>query len=179
MIMKSYKLFFIIFAISYITASCSNDAEVKPIEIDQAKVEKIIEETNRVNIKIEDEQIDDYLRRRAWKFNHTKSGLRYKIYKQGSGLQPNAGEMVFLDYTINLIRGDLMYSSQTDGPMIFKIDKDDVVSGLNEFVKMMRVGDKAKLIVPSYLGFGATGDDKKIPARATLIYDLTLRKIAK
>jgi len=38
----------------------------------------------------------------------------------------------------------------------------------------MRQGDRAKLIVPSHLAFGLLGDLKKIPAGATLVYDIEI-----
>jgi len=36
----------------------------------------------------------------------------------------------------------------------------------------MRVGDRAKFIIPSHLAFGLIGDQKKIRHKATLVYDL-------
>jgi len=38
----------------------------------------------------------------------------------------------------------------------------------------MRVGDKAKFIVPSHLGHGLSGDFEKIPPLTTLVIDLEL-----
>jgi len=140
-------------------------------------VEKLIVETNKENITIEDRQIDDYLARRNWSFKKTASGLRYTIYRRGGGLQPKSGQRVSLEYTLSLIRGDEVYNSLDQGPMIFTVDHEEQVSGIHEFVKLMHVGDKVKLIVPSYLGYGVTGDEKKIPPRATLIYDLSLMRV--
>ena len=170
-------LILLVFHITF--SACKHEKETKKLHIDKAEVEKIIEETNRDNITIEDRQIDDYLARRNWSFKKTKSGLRYTIYKRGSGVQPQTGQRVSLEYTLSLIRGDVMYNSENDGPMIFTVDQDEQVSGIHEFVKLMHVGDKAKLIVPSYLGYGVMGDEKKISPRATLIYDLSLMRVGK
>lgn len=158
---------------------CKNNVEKDPLKIDEIQVKEYIQERNKENIGIEDQQIDDYLARREWSFTKTKSGLRYLIYQQGSGIMPEPNSLVQLEYTLNLIRGEEVSTSKESGPMSFIIDKEDVPSGLNEFVKMMKVGEKAKLIVPSYLGYGATGDDTKIPPRATLIYDLQLIRVIK
>jgi FKBP-type peptidyl-prolyl cis-trans isomerase len=38
----------------------------------------------------------------------------------------------------------------------------------------MKVGDKAKLIIPSHLGHGITGNMDKIPPLSTLIVDIEL-----
>ena len=157
--------------------SCKHQEKPKQIKIKKADVETIIEETNRKNIAIEDRQIDDFLARRNWSFKKTTSGLRYTIYKKGQGVQPQSGQVVSLEYTLSLIRGDEVYNSLNDGPMTFTVDREEQTAGIHEFVKLMHVGDKAKLIVPSYLGYGVTGDEKKIPPRATLIYDLSLMRV--
>ena len=61
--------------------------------------------------------------------------------------------------------------------MQFVIGEGDEPSGLHEMVKLMRVGAKAKVIIPSYLAYGLVGDDNKIPPSATLFYDLYLVEV--
>ncbi|MGE5317418.1 MAG: FKBP-type peptidyl-prolyl cis-trans isomerase, partial [Chloroflexota bacterium] len=36
------------------------------------------------------------------------------------------------------------------------------------------VGDHAKFVIPSHLGFGLIGDQNKVPPKSTLIYDIEL-----
>ena len=43
----------------------------------------------------------------------------------------------------------------------------------------MREGDKAKAIIPSHLAYGFIGDEKQIPKRATLIYDIEVLNVIK
>jgi len=53
-----------------------------------------------------------------------------------------------------------------------------VISGLEEGILYLSEGDKAKIIIPSHLGYGLLGDlDKNIPPKATLIYDIELKSI--
>ena len=59
----------------------------------------------------------------------------------------------------------------------FSIDKSDEESGLNEAVKFLSVGDKAKLILPSHLAHGLLGDLDKIPPQSILLIDVQLIKI--
>jgi len=177
MIRKQFFAFVMIFSMLFIIACGGGDKPVKPLQLDPKKVEEKLAEVHKRNIKIEDRQIDDYLERRGWDFIRTKSGLRYKIYKQGIGMKPKPGQTVVLDYTVNLIRGDLVYDSKKDGKKIFVIGEGDEPSGLQEAVQLMEVGARAKVILPSYLAYGAVGDEKKIPPRATLFYDLYLKEI--
>lgn len=164
-------------ALLFASCACNQTETTDEYKPEETEIKKFIEVKNQENVGIEDQQIDDYLNRRNWSFQKTKSGLRFLIYENGSGIKPSPGNTVQLEYSLNLIRGEQIYTSKNGKPMRFTVDMDDVPSGLNEFVKMMKVGDKAKLIVPSYLGFGVSGDDDKIPARATLFYDLQLVRV--
>ena len=69
------------------------------------------------------------------------------------------------------------YNSDKDGLKLIELGKAEVESGLEEGILLMKVGDKAKLVIPSHLAFGLLGDENKIPKRATLIYDVELVEI--
>jgi FKBP-type peptidyl-prolyl cis-trans isomerase len=104
----------------------------------------------------------------------TGTGLRYMIYRDGSGLKAEKGKVAILNYKLWLITGDLVYSSETNGPKSFLIGKGGVESGLEEGILLMKVGDKAKMILPSHLAHGLLGDEKKIPPRTAIVYDIEL-----
>ena len=157
--------------------SCFDDPKPKDVDLDPKVIEQQLAEVHKQNIKVEDQQIDDYLNRRNWDFKRAKSGLRYNIYKDGIGLYPQEGQRVVLEYTVSLIRGDLIYDSKVDGVKIFTVDRDDEPTGLHEAIKLLRVGAKAKVILPSYLAYGLIGDENKIPPSATLFYDLYLKEV--
>jgi FKBP-type peptidyl-prolyl cis-trans isomerase FkpA len=128
-------------------------------------------------IKMEDQEIEDFIARYKWDMTTTATGLRYMIYTRGSGRKVTIGCRVTIHYSVGLITGDPVYSSSNEGPKEFKAGHGMVESGLDEGILLMREGDHAKFIVPSHLAFGLLGDQKKIPARATLVYDVELVKI--
>ena len=163
--------------IAFLFFSCNDDDKKQPIQLDPAKVKETLAGVHKRNIKVEDRQIDDYLERRGWDFERTKSGLRYKIYKKGVGIRPVDGQKVKLEYTLNLIRGEIIYNSKNDGPLEFVLGEGDEPTGLHEMVKLMRVGSRAKVIIPSYLAYGLVGDENKIPPNASLFYDLYLVEV--
>jgi peptidylprolyl isomerase len=102
------------------------------------------------------------------------SGLRYLIYEEGTGISSEKGMLASLAYTIKLITGDVVYTSEKNGPLSFIIGKGEVISGLEEGILFMNVGDKAKFIIPSHLAYGLVGDGNFIPGKATLIYHIEL-----
>ena len=174
--MKRQILYFSL-GLFIVFTSCKRDSNSQRQLPEEKEIKQFIQVKNKENVRIEDRQIDDYLSRRNWVFEKTNTGIRYQFYRKGGGLTPQPNQVVALEYKLQLIRGEEVYNSAKDGLLVFTVDKEDVPAGLNEFVKMMQVGDKAQLIVPSYLGYGVTGDNNKIPPRATLIYDLELKNI--
>lgn len=107
----------------------------------------------------------------------TETGLRYMIYKTNSNLEKALpGQKVTIALIIKLLDGTICYTSAED-PEEFIVDKSDIESGLNEAVKLMTVGDKAKLILPSHLALGLVGDQDKIPPLAILYIDIELLEI--
>ena len=51
--------------------------------------------------------------------------------------------------------------------------------GLNYAIKLLKVGDKAKIIIPSYLGFGLSGYQQSVPPYSTLLLNIKLLNIKK
>jgi FKBP-type peptidyl-prolyl cis-trans isomerase len=173
------KISFIVLVLLVILGlqSCNTAEKPKQKSIQKAVLDRQLEQINKAYIEKEDVQIDDYLNRRHWNFERTASGLRYFIYQKGLGKSPTSENTVVLDYEISLIRGEVIYSSKQLGEKVFVVDNSEEPSGLHEAVKMLKVGDRAKLVIPSYLAYGLLGDDDKIPMKATLFYDVYLREV--
>jgi FKBP-type peptidyl-prolyl cis-trans isomerase FkpA len=118
---------------------------------------------NKGVIRTEDQQIDDYIARYGWPVSKSSTGLRYLIYKKGTGPKAVKGKTAVIGYTVKLLTGALCYSSDKEGPKEFRIGYGGIESGIEEGILLMRVGDRAKFIVPSHLAYGLLGDQKKIP----------------
>jgi len=130
-----------------------------------------------VNIKlveIENEDIELFLKRCKWKIKQTDSGLRYEVTKKGIGKNFEKGEKVTLEYVIWLLNGEKIYSSKDDGVKKFVIEKSEEISGLHEAVQLMSRGAEARLIIPSHLAYGATGDGNRIAPYKTLIMKIMI-----
>ena len=133
--------------------------------------EEIINANKKV-VDLEDQQIKDLIKRYGWEMIETGTGLRYMIYQSGKGDKPVIGDIATINYEIRLIAGEMVYSSKESGPKTFRIGSGGVEGGLEEAILLLRVGDKAKIIMPSHLAHGLIGDQKRIPGKATLLYDL-------
>ena len=129
---------------------------------------------NQVNVEREEEDIDFFLQRYGWTMQKTGTGLRYQCVREGKGNHPQAEQVVTLKFTTFLLTGDTVYTSDRDGLKQFKVDKSDEIAGLNEAVKMMRKGERARLVIPSFLAYGVAGDGNRIRGKVTLAMEVEM-----
>jgi peptidyl-prolyl cis-trans isomerase A (cyclophilin A) len=52
-----------------------------------------------------------------------------------------------------------------------------VIEGWDEGIALLQVGDKARFVIPSHLGYGSRGAGGAIPPNATLIFDVELMDV--
>lgn len=168
-----HKLFMLYFSISVILISCGNDPQYnKPTTVIKDTITEPLIKVNQQITESERRDIDNFVKRKGWPMTETGTGLRYSIYKPGNGAQIKGGDLVTVDFEITLLNGQLCYTSEETGSEEFVVDHDNVESGLHEAIKYLHVGDKAKIIIPSHLAFGLTGDSDKIPPLSPIVYDL-------
>ena len=111
----------------------------------------------------------------------TESGLRIFKLKKGNqkGKKFHRAQMASIHYTMRLEEGGKLIQS-TDGrePFTFILDKRPMISGVTDALLDMREGDKVRLFIPSYLGYGERGNGP-IPPNADLVFDVELLKMGK
>jgi len=52
-----------------------------------------------------------------------------------------------------------------------------VISGWDEGILLLQVGDKARFVIPSDLGYGSAGAGGVIPPNAILVFDVQLMDV--
>ncbi len=111
-------------------------------------------------------------------FDETASGLRYKIIQKGNGAKAEKGQTVSVHYEGALIDGTVFDSSyKRNQPIDFKLGVGQVIPGWDEGISMLKVGDKARFVIPSNLAYGSAGAGGVIPGDATLVFDVELMKV--
>ncbi|MEH8796207.1 FKBP-type peptidyl-prolyl cis-trans isomerase, partial [Klebsiella quasipneumoniae subsp. similipneumoniae] len=105
----------------------------------------------------------------------SKTGLLYKVEKEGTGDAPKDSDTVVVNYKGTLIDGKEFDNSYTRGePLSFRLD--GVIPGWTEGLKNIKKGGKIKLVIPPDLAYGKTGVPG-IPANSTLVFDVELLDI--
>lgn len=170
---RYHLIIFFFIALGLISCGTKKDAE-KQNTLNQDQVTEKLLEANKAAIEIENKQIEKLIDSSGWNMLKTSTGLRYEILEKGNGANAEAGEIAHFEYEVKLMNGKTIYSSMQSGPKEFRIGSGGVESGLEEGILLLRTGDKARLVIPSYLAHGLSGDQDKIPPKATLIYTLKL-----
>ena len=106
----------------------------------------------------------------------TESGIKYKISKEGTGPNAKKDDLLSVHYSLQLVDGSEIDSSFTRGaPIEFTCGVGQVIKGWDEAMQLLNKGSKARLIIPSELGYGSVGAwNGVIPPNATLIFDVEL-----
>jgi len=118
---------------------------------------------------------EDTLKAASAGFEKTASGLRYKIIQEGKGKKATKGDMVSVHYKGQLLDGTVFDSSyKRKEPIDFTIGVGQVISGWDEGIQLLKVGDKARLVIPSNLAYGSQGAGGVIPPDAPLLFDVEL-----
>uniref|UniRef100_A0A7S0UYM0 peptidylprolyl isomerase n=1 Tax=Polytomella parva TaxID=51329 RepID=A0A7S0UYM0_9CHLO len=97
------------------------------------------------------------------------------LVKGSSDESPQSGDKVEVHYVGTLLDGSKFDSSRDRGdPFVFELGKGHVIRGWDVGVASMKRGEKAVLTCRSDYAYGASGSPPKIPADATLKFEVEL-----
>ena len=103
------------------------------------------------------------------------SGLYYIELLEGTGRIPVDRDTAFIRYEVKLLNGTLFDSNlDADEPLSFVVGNVGVILGVDEGVRYMKTGGKAKLVIPSRLAYGPYGIDFVLPGYTPLLITLEL-----
>ena len=177
---KYLTIIILLFSFIFLFSNCNNKkkTENKTVNINKLKEPLIL--ANKNFVKMELQHIKEYVKRHKWEMKKTGSGLSYMIYHYGNGKKIITNDTVIINFEVKLLSGEVCYSTKDNDFKKIIVDKSLIEKGLNEGILLLNYGDKAKFILPSHLAFGLSGDNKKIPPKAILIYDVeTIESINK
>lgn len=89
---------------------------------------------------------------------------------------PVRGDEVVYEYQINNVNGDLIYSKEELGIRKYLVDKQELITGLQDGLKLMKEGEEVIFLFPSHKAYGYSGY-KNITGNQPLIYKVKLKEI--
>lgn len=136
---------------------------------------KVIKDPARYEQELIDGYIGLYADSLHLDVEHMESGLYYIGITEGTGdKKPEQSNLVSVYYRGMLTDGRLFDTNTGGSPFTFYIGEYQAISGFEEGVKLMRSGGRARILIPSPLGYGEEGSGSKIPGFTPLVFDLDL-----
>ena len=150
--------------------------QVPVVEVDAPKGDTLKENlinANRYMAQGEEAQIDAYVERRGWQMQRLTCGARVmEISDQGSvasGQKIDYEETVVINYDVEAISGETVYSNVTDTVTVGRLKP---TRGLDAALRTLHHGSQAVVILPSEQAYGVVGDGDRITTRMILVYKL-------
>lgn len=115
--------------------------------------------------------------------NHTyhisREGFWYAYLEKNEQdtLRPKFGDLVNFNYDITDIQGNTIYSKDEIGTREYKIDQEDLFTGLRKGLKLMKEGETITFYFPSSVAFDYYGDNDKIGHNLPIRSTVTLNSI--
>jgi FKBP-type peptidyl-prolyl cis-trans isomerase FkpA len=153
------------------------DSLTAPQEIEASDL-LIKEQESEMSADLSPEKNAAYLADNAKKdgVDTTKTGLQFRSLSGGGGKKPGPRSQVTVHYTGALINGKVFDSSVKRGePITFGLNQ--VIPGWTEGLQLMSEGEKAELVIPQDIGYGARGAPGAIPPYQTLVFQVELIKV--
>ncbi len=178
--MKKYNLLFIALFAIFVT-SCSKQQQArKPISHSSGTfIKESIERNKKLNAS-EEKAIDSIIKNDTLKqYIASNKGYWYKYETkvEEASAFPKRGDIVHYVYEIKDLKNNIIYTQLETKPQTYYVDKENIMMGLRDGIKLMKKGETVTFLFPSHIGFGYHGDNKKIGTNEPLICTVTLNDI--
>jgi FKBP-type peptidyl-prolyl cis-trans isomerase FkpA len=135
---------------------------------------KEMAELNKYMVQKDRERISNYIERKGLHMTESPTGLWYLIKSEGSGSYLKDNDRVVMEYECHLLDGTSCYSSGESGTKEVILGRSTMEAGLNQGLRLLKPGGEAIFILPPFLAYGLTGDGKRIPSRAVIVYNINI-----
>jgi len=129
-------------------------------------------------VRTQDDLIREFIAQNKYTVTEAQAdGLRYIRLNAGTGEIPATGKIVKVKYTGRFLNTKAFDGnmSRTDSLSV-TVGGKETVQGFQKGIEKMRLGEKAVLIFPSSLGYGAAGNSS-IPGNTPLLFEVYIAKI--
>jgi gliding motility-associated peptidyl-prolyl isomerase len=176
------KKVLILIILCFSIISCKQQQARMPISHSSGVFLKQSAERNKKLIKDEEKQIDSIIKSDP-KINYlaSKKGYWYHYISQNEidTNFPTKGDIVTFTYEIKNLSNKIIYSEEELGNQNYVVDKQDILTGLRDGIKLMHNKETVQFLFPSHMAYGYHGDDKKIGTNEPIICKVTILSIKK
>jgi FKBP-type peptidyl-prolyl cis-trans isomerase len=120
----------------------------------------------------------DYVLKTWPQAKKTYTGIRYIIERPGEGQPPKGGDIVSILFKGTLLQGAL-FERELDPkhPFVFRLGREEVITGWDQIVQLMKPGSTWLVIIPPELAYGSRGRAPRVPPDSTLVFEMQLANV--
>lgn len=165
-----------------IFTSCSKQQARKPVSQTSGTFIKESIERNKKLIAEEEQLIENIITNDTLKeYIASSKGYWYKYdlksENENDTILPKRGDIAYFNYEIRDLKNKIIYTKEELEPQEYFVDKENIMMGLRDGIKLMKKGETITFLFPSHMGFGYHGDNEKIGSNEPLMCTVTLNGI--
>ena len=177
--LKTLKTTVVLIVFGFVFTACSGPEPRKPVVRKTGTFVKESIKRNKVLKEVEEAAILTAIKKDSiGDINVSPLGFWY-YYNKRSDTQtalPVKGDEVVFTYEVYDLNGNVIYNKSETGEKHYLIDKEDIIPGLADGLKLMHPGEEVTFYFPSFKAFGYTGNERVDPNQP-LVYRVELLRI--
>lgn len=175
------KINLIGFLLGIVLISCAGPEPRKPVV---RKSSSVYSESVQINKKIntlEEAALKVYAEKDSLNsYQNTSQGFWYAITSQGiQDRKVTSGDQVVFSTEILDLNNTIIYTFDEIGVQSYYVDKENIVEGLRDGLKLLHENEEATFLFPSHKVFGFSGNKDRIKNNQPLVYKIKIIKINK
>lgn len=175
--MKNTSKIILLFVVFMTFLSCKQQQARMPISRSSGTFMKESAARNKKLIAGEESKIDSIIKSNPQvKYIASKKGYWYTYVTRNERdtIRPKKGDVAQFDYEIMDLKGNVLYSEVELRPQTYVVDKQNIMMGMRDGIKLMRKNEKVTFLFPSHMAYGYRGDTKRIQTNQPIIVTVTL-----
>lgn len=169
----------IILGIAILILSCAKPEARKPIVRKTSSfISESVERNKTLNSKEESALKNKMALDSVQEYINSEFGFwyTYNVIDSLNTALPVKGDEILFSYEIRSLNDEIIYTKEELGTKRYFVDQEELITGLQEGLKLMKQGEIVTFLFPSHKAYGYTGNDK-IHSNQPLIYQIHLIEI--
>lgn len=174
------KVLFVVISLGFI--ACKNETPRYPVSFSK---KTSLEKTIAINKRLFSEEkamMEKYMKLDSTlSYINSNKGFWYAYTnKVEKGNAPVKGDVVSFEQEIIALDGTILYAKKDLGLRTYVVDKEHIIKGLKEGIKIMKEGEQVKFLFSSFVAYRMNGDNNQIiGSNEPIVSEVHLVKINK
>lgn len=161
--------------------ACSDTAPRRPINPKPSTTiyTETVNEAKKLRI-LEEQRIEKFIIQDSTnQYRVSENGFWYHYNQkiEAEKRTPKKGDTVRFTYDMKFLNDSIIYSTSDLGITTYVVDKQDMITGIQKGIKLMKEGETITFVFPSAVAFGTAGDGSKIGVYQSIKSTITLLNI--